>query len=473
MEAHRPVEGNFESRLEERALGPLSRTGGKWVLFVLGLLVLVGFGIYAYSVQYQNGLVVTGMRDRISWGLYVAMFVFFIGISMAGTLISAILRIAKAEWRLPITRMAEFVTVAALIIAPLFIMLDMGQPKRIPNLLLFGRWQSPLIWDVFGLTTYLVGSAIYLYLALVPDMALCRDNPRLKGHPLRRLFGALAVGWQGTVQQHRSLAKTLSVFMIAIIPVAVSMHTVTSWIFSMTLREPWDSTMYAAYFVGGALYSGVGVLIILMAALRKFLHLEEYFTVQHFKNLGYMLAAFALLVMFFNVSEYVTAGFKMRGDAEEYMTRMFIGPLALYYWTYALVGMVLPVLIIAFPRTRNIGFIVLAALLANVGMWIERYLIVVSGLSLPLQPYEPATYAPTWVEWSLMAAGIAAFALLIALIIKVVPAVAVWEMVDHHKEKHGEALQVESADEKPRKLQVKLGSAFPYQSGAQAEGGRK
>ncbi len=436
MEALRPVDG-FRQRLEERAFAPLIKTGRGFYLLVAALLLVVGWGVFAYSTQLREGLIVTGMRDRISWGLYIAMFVFFIGISMAGTLISAILRIAKAEWRMPITRMAEFITVVALLVAPAMISLDLGQPLRMANLFIFGRWQSPLIWDVFGLTTYLVASAIYLYLALIPDLGICRDRLSAAVHPLKRWFFRLfAVEWHGTPGQHHSLARALGVVMIVIIPVAVSMHTVTSWIFAMTLREPWDSTMFGAYFVAGALYSGVGVLIILMAVIRKAFHLEEYVTTGHFMKLGYMLAAFALIVMFFNVSEYVTAGFKLRGESEMHLAQVFIGALAPYYWFYALAGMVLPVLLIAVPFTRNMWGILLAAVLANVGMWIERYLIVVGGLRVPLNPYEPANYFPSWVEWSLMAAAFALFTLLIALALKLVPAVAVWEMVEHHEAKH-------------------------------------
>ncbi|MBI2858270.1 MAG: polysulfide reductase NrfD [Chloroflexi bacterium] len=463
MEAQRQVD-EYQVRLERSALSPLSHLSGRYALFLAGLLAIVGVGVFAYLQQWNDGLIVTGMRDRISWGLYVVMFVFFIGISMAGTLISAILRIANAEWRLPITRMAEFVTFAALLIAPLFILLDMGQPTRLANLLVYGRWQSPLLWDVFGLTTYLIGSAIYLYLAMVPDMALCRDSAHLKGHPFNWLFRALAIEWRGTEAQHRTLHHVLRVVMIGIIPVAVSMHTVTSWIFAMTLREPWDSAMYPAFFVAGALYSGVGVLIVVMAALRKAFHLEEYFTLKHFKNLGYMLAAFSLLVMFFNVSEYVTAGFKLKGDVAEYLHNMFLGSLAPYYWTYALGGMVLPALIIAIPAARRIGIIVLAGLLANVGMWIERYLIVVGGLSLPLQPYEMAQYSPTWVEWGLMASGMAAFAFLIAVIAKFVPVVAVWEMVAHSRGKPAPVpeLVAERPAPAPRpKLPSSVAPAFP------------
>lgn len=463
MESNRSV-AEYEQQLESAAFKPLAGISPRFALFVLAMLAIVAFGAWAYWHQWQQGLVATGMRDRISWGIYIITFVFFIGISMAGTLVSSILRIANAEWRLPITRMAEMVTFCALLVAPLFILVDMGQPTRVANLLEFGRWQSPLLWDVFGLTSYLVGSAIYLYLALVPDMARARDSERLKGHPLKGLFGALAIQWHGSPEQHHSLARALKVVMIGIIPVAVAMHTVTSWIFAMTLREPWDSAAYPAFFVAGALYSGVGVIIVVMAVLRKSLHLEEYLTLQHFKNLGYMLAAFSLLVMFFNVSEYVTAGFKLEGQNAAYLHDMFVGSLAPFYWIYALGGMVLPALIIALPAARKIWVIVLAGILANVGMWIERYLIVVGGLRLPLQPYAPAVYHPTWIEWSLMAAGLAGFALLIALMTKVIPVVAVWEMVHHRREKATAAepaLNPPPAPGGSGRIRPRISSAFP------------
>ena len=416
-------------RLEERVFAPLRGTGRGFFVWVAFLVVVVGWGVYAYSTQARHGLWVTGMRDRVMWGLYIVLFVYFIGASMAGTFVSAVLRIANAEWRAPIVRGAEVMTIAALITAGLFITMDLGQPLRLQNMLLFGRWESPLIWDVYGLATYVAGSAIYLYLAMIPDLALARD--RLSASliwPRRWFFRVTSVGWAGDPRQVHSLAKAMGLMTIIIIPLAIMMHTVTSWVFAMTLREPWDSSMFGIYFVGGAIYSGVGLIVILMAIMRRVYHLEEYLTPRHFVNLGYMLAAGALIMIFFNVSEFVTLGYKLAGEGSFYLQQMAYGNLAGVFWAYVFGGLWLPLLIILLPPTRKIAWIVVASIAANVGMFLERYSIVVGGLRVPLNPYEPASYSPTWVEWSLMAAGFALFALIVTLILKVVPILAVTEV---------------------------------------------
>ncbi|MBI2321359.1 MAG: polysulfide reductase NrfD, partial [Chloroflexi bacterium] len=255
----------WRERLEARVLHPLRSTGFRYYVWVAFLLALIGWALYAYSQQLERGLIVTGMRDRISWGLYIASFVFFIGISHAGTLLSAILRAVKARWQMSITRMAEFITVVALMVGALFPFLDMGRPERILNLLTYGRWQSPLLWDIMAIGTYLTGSTLYLYLPLIPDFALCRDRLGPSAPAWKRwFFTAAALGWQGTPAQRLALDRAMTVMMIVIIPVAVSVHTVVSWIFAMTLRDPLNSTVFGAYFVAGAIFSGIASIIILM-----------------------------------------------------------------------------------------------------------------------------------------------------------------------------------------------------------------
>ncbi|MEE9198679.1 MAG: NrfD/PsrC family molybdoenzyme membrane anchor subunit [Dehalococcoidia bacterium] len=434
MEALRPVE-EFRQRLEDRVLTPLTRAGKGYYLIVGALLLVVAWGIYAYSTQYREGLYVTAMRDRIQWGLYITLFVFFIGISHAGTLISAILRVSKAKWRVPITRMAEFITVVALMIGALFPIIDLGRPDRAHHILLFGRWQSPIIWDVFAITTYLTGSLIYLYLPLIPDLALARDKVGHLVSPAKRWFyRVFSLGWQGNLDQKRYLAIALSMMMILIIPVAVSVHTVVSWIFGMTLREPWDNPMFGAFFVTGAIYSGIATIIIVMAILRKAYRLEEFITKQHFINLGYMMAAFSLIMMYFNVLEFATTGYKLVGEEEFHFRQLFTGPLAPYFWPYALGGLVAPGVMILLPWTRNIIGVVAASVLVDIGMWLERYFIVVGGARVPTMPYDPASYFPTWVEWSIMAAAFAGFALIITIAVKLVPVIAIWEVVEQHEE---------------------------------------
>ena len=425
----------YRRGLEERVLSPLTRTGKGYYVILGALLLVIGWAAFAYSFQLREGLIVTGMRDRILWGLYISLFVFFIGISHAGTLISAILRVSKAQWRVPITRMAEFITVVALSVGGLMILFDMGRPERLHHMVLFGHWQSPLIWDFVAITTYLTGSYIYLYVPLIPDLALARDRIGATVHPLKRMFfQVFSMGWQGTLQQKRYLAVALGVMMIIIIPVAVSVHTVVSWVFGMTLREPWDNPMFGAFFVAGAIYSGIATIIIVMVLIRKAYRLEQYITTQHFINLAYMMAGLGLIMMYFNILEFVTTGYKLVGEEEEHFRALFTGALAPYYWFYGLGGLVLPVLIMLFPWTRNMVGIVTAAIFVDIGMFMERYFIVVGGTRLPTMPYEPGTYAPTWVEWSIMAGGFALFALIILVIIKIVPVIAIWEVAEHHEE---------------------------------------
>ena len=424
----------WQERLEETALAPVVRTSRWYYIWVAFLLAVLAWGIYAYSVQLRDGLIVTGMRDRISWGLYITTFVFFIGISHAGTLISAILRVTQAGWRTPVTRMAEFITAVALACGALFVIIDLGRPDRVLNVVIYGRWQSPIIWDVVAITTYLTASLMYLFLPMIPDLALFRD--RLPGKvPAWKtwIYRALAVGWEDNATQRRSIRSAITLMMVLIIPIAVSVHTVVSWIFAMTLREPWNSTIFGAFFVAGAIFSGIAVLIILMAVLRKVYHLEEYIAEKHFVYLGYLLAAMAAIMIYANLSEFITTGYKLEGESEFHFRQLFLGQFAGFYWYYFVGGLVLPIVLVLLPWTRNIRGVVAAAVLVAVAMWVERYFIVVTGLRVPLMPYQPSSYAPTWVEWSVMAAGFALFGLLITLFVKLFPIISVWEVAEEHE----------------------------------------
>jgi Fe-S-cluster-containing dehydrogenase component/Ni/Fe-hydrogenase subunit HybB-like protein len=422
----------WRERLEEHVLAPLRGTGWRYYAWIAFLLAVLGTAVYAYSEQIRYGLIVTGLRDRISWGLYIASFVFFIGISHAGTLLSAILRVTRARWQMPITRMAEFITGVALMVAALFPAIDMGHPERIGNMVLYGRWQSPLIWDILAIITYLTGSLIYLYLPLIPDLALCRDRLGPKAPFWQRwFFTTAAAGWKGTGGQRQALERAMSIMMIVIIPVAVSVHTVVSWVFAMSLRDPLNSTLFGAFFVAGAIYSGIAAIIILMAVLRWVMHLEEFIARTQFVYLGYLLATLAAIMAYMNISEYVTTGYKMEEGIRFHIQQLMVGPFAVLFWFYILGGIVLPILLMFSARTRTIKGVIVAAVLVLVAMWIERYLIIVAGFRVPLMAYPPANYSPSWVEWSVLAGGFALFALIISIFAKLFPVVSIWEVVEH------------------------------------------
>jgi molybdopterin-containing oxidoreductase family membrane subunit len=437
---------SWQARLEEATLRPARATTRNYYLVVGLLLAVIAWALYAYFVQLRDGLVVTGMRDRISWGLYITMFVFFIGISHAGTLISAILRVANATWRTPVTRMAEFITAVALMTGALFVIVDLGRPDRFLNVLVHGRWQSPIVWDVVAVTTYLTASLLYLYLPMIPDLAFFRDRLTGKVASWKSwLYRILAINWRGTDTQKRQLHSSISIMMILIIPIAVSVHTVVSWIFAMTLREAWNSAIFGFFFVAGAIFSGIATLIIMMALLRRVYRLEEFITVKHFQYLGFLMAAMAGVMLYANISEYVTAGFKLEEGAEFVFRQLFVDEFAPYFWFYLVAGLIVPIVLISIPRMRTIGGIVAAAVLVDLAMWVERYFIVVTGLRAPLLPYEPSNYAPTWVEWSITAGGFAFFALLVTVFVKIFPIMAVFEMVEERQELAAQRLAVDPA----------------------------
>jgi Ni/Fe-hydrogenase subunit HybB-like protein len=406
-----------------------------WVGF---LIVVLLWGLYAYIHQLRDGLIVTGMRDQISWGLYITNFVFFIGISHAGTLISAILRVTDTEWRTPITRMAEAITVFALCIGGPMVMIDMGRPDRMLNLFRYGRIQSPIIWDVLGVSTYLTGCILYFYIPMIPDLALLAEQPRLASWR-RRLYRTLALGWTGTAQQKSLLQKAISFMAIFIIPLAVSVHTVVSWIFAMTLRPGWNSSIFGPYFVVGAIYSGTAGVIFSMYVLRRVFHLQDYVEELHFRKLGLLLLAFSLTYLYFNINEYLTAGYKLEGSERLLMERLFVGDYAVLFWVAQSLCVFIPaalmIAVLGFKRYHRftIPGVVLSSALVIVGAWAKRYIIVVPTLRSPYLPsgqrlpWEWTHYHPTWVEWSITAAAVAGFALIYTLMVKLFPIVSIWE----------------------------------------------
>jgi Ni/Fe-hydrogenase subunit HybB-like protein len=464
---------NWRERLISKTTRPTLVTTYKYWVWLTFLVVVVANAIYQYSQQWTDGLYVTDMRDRISWGLYITAFVFFIGISHAGTLISAILRASKASWRAPVTRIAEFITAVALVVGASFVLIDMGRPERIFNVYLHGRWQSPIMWDVMAITTYLTASVIYLYAPMIPDLALYRDrlSPKV-GRVRRAIYQTLSLDWQGTPRQLKFLGKAITIMMLIIIPIAVSVHTVVSWIFSMTLRVGWNTSIFGVLFVAGAIFSGVATLILVMAILRRVYHWEEYLTTKHFVYLGYLLAAFGAFMVYVNINEYLTEGFKLEEAGEFAFRQLFVEDFAIMFWFYIIGGLIGPVVLMLVPKTRTIAGVVTAAILVDVAMFFERYFIVVTGLRVPLMPYEPANYGPTFVEWSIFAGGIAMFCLLITVAIKIFPMFAVWEMTEEYEATHGDRLGAPPSESQSANDSTTLTAGHPNGGNTTGRGSR-
>ncbi len=403
----------------------MQKTGPKFWIFV-GILVAVGlWGGIAWVTQLRRGLSVTGLNVPVYWGLYITNFVFFIGISHAGTLISAILRLAHAEWRRPITRAAEVITVLVLFFGLGCVILDLGRPDRALNVILHGNVTSPLLWDVASITTYLTASTIYLYLPLIPDIAILRDH--LGGR--RWFYRTLALGWTGSERQKRFLERAIAVMAVIVIPIAVSVHTVVSWVFAMTVQPMWHSTIFGPYFVVGAIFSGIAAILIAMAVIRKAYHLESYLKPIHFNNLGLLLLVFTLLWFYFTFAEFLTTYY----GAEPTHMAVFLskteGRFSPYFWTMFVTCFVVPFSLLANRRTRGtVWGCVSASVSIEVGMWLERFLIVVPSLSNPRLPLSASSYSPSWVEWSLFAAFVSIFILLYAVFTKLFPIVSIWEV---------------------------------------------
>ena len=411
-------------------LRPFGRPGWTWVVF---LALCSGAGMAAYVYQLFHGLAATAMTDYFSWGIYIVNFVFFIGVSMAGTLISAILRLTGAPWRRPITRLAEAITLFALMIAGPMIMIDMGRPDRVYFVLLHARLQSPILWDVMSLTTYMAGSLLYLYLPMIPDLAILRDSAQPFPAWQHRMYSVLALGWRGNAQQHRLLEKSIAIMAIIIIPVAISIHTVTAWLFGMTLRPGWHSTIIGPDFVVGAIYSGIAAVITAIAVFRHFLHLHQFISQDHFIKLGRLLLIFGLVYMYFVVNEHLGDIYTNERSQRHVSELLFVGKYALQFWFMVIVGLVIPVLFLALQRRPKIGGIVTVAVLVNLGMWVKRYIIVVPTLASPImEASAPKSlgYVPTLVEWSITLGGFAFFCLLYTVFAKLFPIVSIWEMAE-------------------------------------------
>jgi molybdopterin-containing oxidoreductase family membrane subunit len=419
-------------KLSDDLLRPLLETSWRFYALVvfLGTLVVMGLGTWAY--QMYNGFGVTGINNPIFWAFYITNFVFWIGISHAGTLISAILRLVNAGWRRPVTRCAEVITAFALMIGALFPIIHLGRPWLffwlVPypsNRLLWPNFRSPLVWDFFAINTYLTGSVLFLVLPMIPDFALVRDKTSGWRH---KVYGVLALGWQGTPRQWHRLESAMQIMAIAIIPVAVSVHTIVSFDFSMAPVPMWHSTMFGPYFVAGAIFSGIAGLIIAMAALRRFLHLEDYLHPVHFQNLGKLLLLMSLLWTYFVFAERLTIWYGNEPSEIAVLNVTQKGSFAPLYWTMVVCNFVIPFTILSLKKLRTIAGCVIASCGVVVGMWLERFLIVVPSLGHKYLPYAWGTYRPRPVEIMITISTFAAMTLLYTLFSKFVPIISIWEL---------------------------------------------
>lgn len=429
---------NAHSDAISRDLMPrkFGRLGQLWVAV---LVFICAVGLFFYIDQVRHGLGITAMRDYTTWGIYIANFVFFVAISLVGSLISAILKLSGAKWRTPLTRISEMIAVSSIIFAALVIIVDMGRPDRFLNVIIHARIQSPITWDVIVISTYLVISLLLLYLPLIPDLALMRDH--FKGIPgwQHKLYKVLALGWNHLPEQEHILRRSEQILAILIIPVAFGIHTVTSWLFATTLRPGWDSTNFGPYFVSGAFMVGAAGVIAAMYTFRTFYKLERYITLKHFSYMGKLLVLLSLVYLYFNINEYFVPAYKMKAQESAHLRELFYGSYAPLFWSVQIFGMIIPLIVLTFKWGRRPLPMFVISIFVIVGAWFKRFLIVIPTLS---HPYIPMTrvpeswqhYFPTFKEWWITAATLAGALLIVTILTRLFPIIPVTETIEESEQ---------------------------------------
>lgn len=414
---------------------PFGRVGKIWV----GTLVVICLlGLFFYINQVRYGLGITAMRDYSTWGIYIANFVFFVAISLVGSLISAILKLSGAKWGTPLTRISEMIAVASIFFAAIVIVVDMGRPDRFLNVIFHARLQSPITWDVIVITTYLVISILLLYLPMIPDLAIMRDKFTKAPKWQKRLYSFLSIGWKNDPRQKKILKQSVYILMVLIIPVAFGIHTVTSWLFGTTFRPGWDSTNFGPYFVSGAFMVGAGAVIAAMYLFRRYYRYENYITLNHFDFMGRLLVLLSLVYLYFNINEYFIPAYKMKALESAHIKDLFYGEDAPLFWSVQLFGMIIPAIVLMFRRWRKPLPMFIISIFVIVGAWFKRFLIVIPTLRHPFIPMDRVPeswqhYIPTFAEWSITAATLAGALLIVSLLARVFPIIPIEETIEEAK----------------------------------------
>lgn len=428
-------------RSEQITRDLLPQKFGRRGMIWTGTLILICLvGAFAYYRQLKNGLSVTHMRDYVSWGIYISNFVFFVAISLVGSLITAIFRLANIHWSTPLTRIAEIIAVSAITFASIIIIVDMGRPERLVNLVSHGRLQSPITWDVIVIGTYFFISLLLLYIPMLPDLKILSEQKNNGPGWIKKGYKYWGGFWKGTKEQFNISRKAIIILSIMIIPVAFCIHTVTSWLFATTYRPGWDSTNFGAYFVSGAFLVGAGGVVIAMYVFRKYYHLEKYITEKHFDRMGKAVVLLAFLYLYFNVNEYLVPAFKMKKPEESHLTNLFAGEFAPLFWFAILVGMIIPIVIMINKKGRKPLPMFIAGIMVVVGAWFKRYLIVTPTLLHPFLPMQEVPenykhYFPSWEEWAIAMGSLAGALLIITFFVRIFPIIPIQETITEQNEK--------------------------------------
>ncbi|HEY4950709.1 MAG TPA: NrfD/PsrC family molybdoenzyme membrane anchor subunit [Candidatus Acidoferrales bacterium] len=389
--------------------------------FTVGYLLVTGVGIW-------------GINIPVGWGFAIVNFVWWIGIGHAGTLISAILLLLRQQWRTSINRFAEAMTLFAVACAGMFPLLHMGRPwlffwlMPYPNpMWLWPQFRSPLVWDVFAVSTYATVSLLFWFVGLVPDLATLRDRARNRASKI--IYGILAMGWRGSAV-HWSRYETASILLAGLAtPLVVSVHTVVSFDFSVAQVAGWHTTIFPPYFVAGAIYSGFAMVMTLAIPIRKFYNLEDFITMRHLGNMAKVMLATGLIVAYGYMMETFMAFYSGNPfDRFVVVDRMTSPPYAYFYWMLIACNIVIPQIMWLRSVRNNVAILFVISLVVNVGMWLERFVIVVISLHRDFLPSSWGMYYPTRWDWATYVGTIGLFLTLLFLFIRFLPVISIYEM---------------------------------------------
>lgn len=433
------------AHLRKAAMRPIFEPGKRYWLAVCILAAIVAWGIVAWIIQVHRGLGSAGYNNHAFWAIYIANVVTFVGVSYGGAVVSAILRLTGATWRAPLTRIAEATAVVTVLIGASFIFPHLGRPERFLELIYRPNLSSPIFWDFIAISTYAFASIVFFYLPLLPDLSIGHEQLVDKGrNRLARIYSKMSWKWNGNTRQRKLLNGSIGLIAILIIPLAVSVHSVLSWAFSLTSRPWWHESIWAPYFVVAALYSGIALVILIVALFRKIYHLEDYINERHFVRLGLILVPFGATYLYLTVADFLPGSYVGEHGVVSVFAAVIIGRYALWFWLFVFGGCILPVLIMALPWTRRIGTILIGAALVDASLWLKRIIMVVGPANYGRVSGLFGSYHFTWISISVTLAGVAAIPLLLLLVFRVVPILSITEMeeiVDHETKLLEEKLQ--------------------------------
>lgn len=436
--------GPFEA-LESAVLACMEKPGTGYILALLTCMGLaaLGFGLWGYQIL--KGMGVAGISHPVGWGVYITNFVFWVGIAHSGTLISAVLFLFRARFRSMFNRSAEAMTVFAVMTAGLFPLIHLGRAWKFywlfpyPNeRFLWVNFRSPLIWDVFAVSTYFTVSLVFFYVGMIPDLAIVRR--RMQG--LAKLaYGALSLGFRGTIGEWRHYGRLYMFLAAFATPLVVSVHSVVSWDFAMSLLPGWHTTIFAPYFVAGAIFSGTAMVLTLVIPMRRIFRLEGIITVDGLENIAKILLVTSLIVTYAYIVEFAIA-FLYGGNLFEkglFLYRAF-GTYRLFFWAMIACNSLFPLFLFHSRFRRSILFLFGLSLLVNVGMWVERFVLIVTSLAHDFNPYAWGPYKPTFVEIGITLGSFGLFFTLFLLFVKLLPVVSMTEIKEGAF--HGQDLRV-------------------------------